>query len=318
MVLSLFTPPLIQAAVCNLTDSGENRPLLSRLNVLVVPAVVVVLLMAVSVIIGGADMYRLWIERGADGIAYHFFANSWRYNLIVTVHFYIYWFLIVAETTFVGVYSLIRINRFSRMIDDYYTINRVKRADLQGTYLFIALNCFFVVFSYIKYPFNTPRPVAGTAIFAAIQAIVMFFIGYFAFRTPIGAEMLNEKKQRLSVHSRKDLQHLGKLLAEYVENEKEYLNPDVSVFLLADHFHVSQDEIIDAIHQRNGSSFADYIDSLRIEHALRLMNEREDLYRTDDPEDMARLAHQCGYLDRAKFESSFQRIMQTSVKNYRQ
>ena len=48
------------------------------------------------------------------------------------------------------------------------------------------------------------------------------------------------------------------------------------------------------------------------------MNEREDLYRTDDPEDMARLAHQCGYLDRAKFESSFQRIMQTSVKNYRQ
>lgn len=318
MVLSLFTPPLIQAAVTRLTDSGEHRPILSRLSVLVIPAVVVVGLMAVSVIIGGADMYRLWIERGADGIAYRFFAGSWRYNLIVAVHFYSYWFLIVAETTFVGVYSLIRINRFSRMIDDYYTVNRVNRADLQGTYLFIGLNCFFVVFSYIMYPFNAPRPVVGTALFAAMQAIVMFFIGYFAFRTPIGAEMLNEKKQRLLVHSRKDLQHLGKLLADYVEKEKAYLNPDVSVFLLADHFHVPQDEIIDAVHMRNGSSFADYIDSLRIEHALRLMNEREDLYRTDDPEDMARLAHQCGYLDRAKFESSFQRIMQTSVKNYRQ
>ena len=318
MVLSMFTPPLIQAAVTNLTDNGENRPLLARLHVLVIPAVVLVALMAASTIIGGTDMYRLWIQRGSEGIAHHFYAGSWRYNLIVSVHFYLYWFLLVAETTFVGIYSIIRINRFSRLLDEYYTVNRVHRADLQSTYLFVALNCFLVVLSYIMYPFNSPRPVMGTAIGATMQAVVMFMIGRYAFRTPMGAEMLNENKQRLSVHSRKNLQHLGQLLADYVEKEKEYLNPDVSVFLLAEHFHVPQDEIIDAIHQRNGSSFADYIDSLRIERALKLISNREDLYHTDDPEDMARLAHQCGYLDRAKFESSFQRIMQTSVKNYRQ
>ena len=318
MILSMFTPPLIQAAVTNLTENGENRPLLSRLHVLVMPAVVVVGLMFVSTVIGGADMYRLWIQRGSEGIAHHFYAGSWRYNLIVAVHFYLYWFLLVAETTFVGVYSVIRINRFSRLLDEYYTVNRIHRADLQGTYLFVALNCFLVVLSYIMYPFNAPRPVVGTAIGAAMQAVMMYLIGYYAFRTPMGAEILNEKKQRLSVHSRKDLQYLGQLLADYVEKEKGYLNPDLSVFLLADHFHVSQDEIIDAVHQHNGSSFADYIDSLRIEYALKLMNEREDHYRTDDPDDMTRLAHQCGYLDRAKFESSFQRIMQTSVRNYNQ
>ena len=318
MILSMFTPPLIQAAVTNLTENGENRPLLSRLHVLVMPAVVVVGLMFVSTVIGGADMYRLWIQRGSEGIAHHFYAVSWRYNLIVAVHFYLYWFLLVAETTFVGVYSVIRINRFSRLLDEYYTVNRIHRADLQGTYLFVALNCFLVVLSYIMYPFNAPRPVVGTAIGAAMQAVMMYLIGYYAFRTPMGAEILNEKKQRLSVHSRKDLQYLGQLLADYVEKEKGYLNPDLSVFLLADHFHVSQDEIIDAVHQHNGSSFADYIDSLRIEYALKLMNEREDHYRTDDPDDMTRLAHQCGYLDRAKFESSFQRIMQTSVRNYNQ
>ena len=44
MVLSMFTPPLIQAAVTNLTDNGEVRPLLSRLHVLVMPAVVVVMI----------------------------------------------------------------------------------------------------------------------------------------------------------------------------------------------------------------------------------------------------------------------------------
>lgn len=316
MILSMFTPPLILAAVTNLTDIGEKRPLLSRLNVLIIPAVVVVILMSASIIIGGSDMYRLWIQRGSEGIAHHFFADSWRYNLIVVVHYYLYWLLIVAETTFVGTYSVIRINRFSRLLDEYYSVNRIHRADLLGTYLFVALNCFFVVFSYVMYPFNSPRPVVGTAFGSALQAVVMFFIGYYAFRTPIGVEMLNEKKQRLMERSRRDLTFLGRNLTEYVTDNKAFLNPDLSVFLLADHFRVSEDEIIDAVHRMHGTSFAEYIDSLRIEHAITLLNEKESNYHLDDPDDLSRLAHQCGYLDRATFERSFLKITQTTVKNY--
>ena len=316
MILSMFTPPLILAAVTNLTDIGEKRPLLSRLNVLIIPAVAVVILMSASIIIGGSDMYRLWIQRGSEGIAHHFFADSWRYNLIVVVHYYLYWLLIVAETTFVGTYSVIRINRFSRLLDEYYSVNRIHRADLLGTYLFVALNCFFVVFSYVMYPFNSPRPVVGTAFGSALQAVVMFFIGYYAFRTPIGVEMLNEKKQRLMERSRRDLTFLGRNLTEYVTDNKAFLNPDLSVFLLADHFRVSEDEIIDAVHRMHGTSFAEYIDSLRIEHAITLLNEKESNYHLDDPDDLSRLAHQCGYLDRATFERSFLKITQTTVKNY--
>ncbi|MBP5340891.1 MAG: helix-turn-helix domain-containing protein [Bacteroidales bacterium] len=316
MVLSLFTPPLILSAVTNLTDTEQNRPKLTRLHMLGIPAVVLVALMSASVIIGGDDMYRLWIQRGSESIAHHFFAGSWRYNLIVVVHFYLYWFLIVAETTFVGIYSIIRINRFSRLLDDYYSVNRVNRADLLGTYLFVALNCFFVVFSYVMYPFNTPRPVVGTAFGAALQAVDMFFIGYCAFRTPVSVEVLNESRQRLIPHSRRDLRHLGRNLVEYMEREKAFLNPDLSVFLLADYFRVSEDDIIDAVHRQCGTSFSDYVESQRIEYALRLLNEQQQSYHTDNPDDMTRLAHQCGYLERSKFENSFQRIMQTSLKDY--
>lgn len=316
MILSMFTPPLILAAVTNLTETREERPLLSRLNVLIIPALVVVILMTVSIIIGGSDMYRLWIQRGAEGIAHHFYAGSWRYNIIVVVHYYLYWLLIVAEATFVGTYSVIRINRFSRLLDEYYSVNRIHRADLLGTYLFVALNCFFVVFSYVMYPFNSPRPVVGTAFGSALQAVVMFMIGYYAFRTPIGVEMLNEKKHRLIERPRRDMTFLGRNLTEYVTDNKAFLNPDLSVFLLADHFRVSEDEIIDAVHRMHGTSFAEYIDSLRIEHAITLLNEKESNYHLDDPDDLSRLAHQCGYLDRATFERSFLKITQTTVKNY--
>ena len=318
MILSMFTPSLILAAVTNLTDTGEGRSLRARLNVLVIPAGVVVALLSISVIVGGADMYRLWILRGSEGIAHRFFANSWRYNLIVVVHYYLYWFLIVAETAFVGVYSLIRINRFSRLLDDYYTANGLHRADLLGTYLFVALNCFFVVFSFVMYPFNSPRPVIGTAIGASIQAVVMFFIGYFAFRTPVGVEVLNEKRQRLTEQPRRSLEALGSKLTEYVVDSKAFLDPDLSVFILADHFHVSEAEIIDAVHSMYETNFAEYIDILRIEYATNLLNEQGRLYRVDDPDDLSRLAHKCGYLDREKFENSFQKIMQMPIKNYRQ
>ena len=112
--------------------------------------------------------------------------------------------------------------------------------------------------------------------------------------------------------------NLGRDLTDYVTDSKAFLNPDLSVYLLADHFRVSEDEIIDAVHRTHGITFSEYIDTLRIEHAISLMNEQGDHYHTDDPDDMTRLAHQCGYLERSRFESSFQKIMQTSLKDYRQ
>lgn len=312
MVLSMFTPPLIQAAVTSLTDKGENRPLLARLHVLVIPAVVVVIFMAVSTIIGGADMYRLWIERGSEGIAHRFYAGSWRYNLIVSVHYYLYWFLIVAETTFVGVYSLIRINRFSRLLDDYYTANRVHRADLLGTYLFVALNCFFVVFSYIMYPFNSPRPIIGVAIGVILQSVVMFFIGYFAFRTPAGVEVLNKKKPRMNDYSRRDLASLSHDMTEYVTDSKAFLDPDLSVFLLADHFHVTEDEIIDAIHYSQGTTFGEYIDTLRVQHTASIIStERLDIH---NPDILERLAHKSGFLTTEALVTAWQRVFHSQIE----
>ena len=311
MILSMFTPPLIHAAVTNLTGREEKRPLLARTNLLIIPAVVIVILMSASVAIGGDDMYRLWIQRGSEGFAHRFFDNSWRYNIIVAVHFYLYWIFLVAETTFVGAYSIICINRFSRQLDEYYTANGVHRADLLGTYLFVALNCFFVVFSYIMYPFNTPRPVVGTAFGCILQAVVMFFIGYFAFRTPVGVEVLNKNKKRLRERSRRDLTYLGRQLTEYVEDNKAYLNPDLSVFLLADHLRVSEDDIIDAVHKQHGTTFSKYIDSLRIEYADRLLNEQKSLYHFDEPDDMTRLAHQCGYFNADKLRHAWFSVTQT-------
>lgn len=308
MVLSMFTPPLIQAFVTMLTDTN-GIPL--RARILISPAVVVTLLMGLSVLIGGADMYRLWIQRGAEGIASHFFEGSWRYNLIVSVHYYLYWVVILIEVTYVAYYCIRHVARFNLQLGEYYTADRVRAADLKMIYITVAVNCICVGMSYIFYPFNVERPLAVLIPGCAIQAVVMFLIGYYSYRLPVGAEILGERVRHAPRRSNRDMTIFGHELVDYIENQHAYLNPDISVFLLADRFHVSQDEIIDAIHNSQGVSFSHYIDALRIQHAISIiLAEHPDL---KDPEAFRLVAHRSGFLVDDAFRQAYRRVMHTEI-----
>lgn len=309
MVLSMVTPPLIQAFVSILTNT-TGVPIHTR--VLILPAVVVTFLMGLSVIIGGADMYRLWIQRGADGIAYRFFDNSIRYNLIVAIHYYLYWLVIVLEVTYVAIYCIRHVTRFNRQLGEYYTVDSVRNADLRMIYITIAANCICVGLSYIFFPFNIDRPLILLIPGCIVQGVIMFLIGYYTYRLPVGAEILSERVRRSARRSNRNLTLFGRELVDYIEKEQAYLNPDISVFLLADRYHVSQDEIIDAIHRIHGTSFGDYIDNLRIEHSIQYLT--PDIL--DDPQLLASVAHQCGYLSCEAYKQSFSHVMQSSLEKW--
>lgn len=309
MVLSMITPALIQAFVSLLTNP---RGLPIRARILILPAVIVTVLMGLSVVIGGADMYRLWIQRGAEGIANRFFANSWRYNLIVAIHYYLYWFVIIAEVTYVAYYCIRHVTRFNRQLGEYYTVDRVRHADLKMIYFTVAANCICVGISYIFFPFNVPRPLLLLIPGCVIQGVIMFLIGYYTYRLPVGAEVLGERVRRAPRRSNRNMALFGHELTEYIEKQQAFLNPDISVFLLADVFRVSQDEIIDAIHRVQGITFGEYIDNLRIEHSLHLLCEST----LNDPEELNRLAHQCGYLSSEAYRQSFSNTMQTSLEDW--
>ena len=309
MVLSMITPALIQAFVTLLTTP---RGLPIRARILILPAVIVTILMGLSVVIGGADMYRLWIQRGAEGIASRFFANSWRYNLIVAIHYYLYWFVIIAEVTYVAYYCIRHVTRFNRQLGEYYTVDRVRHADLKMIYFTVAANCICVGISYIFFPFNVARPLVLLIPGCIIQGIIMFLIGYYSYRLPVGAEVLSERVRLAPRRSNRDMVNLGRQITDYIERQSACFNPDLSVFMLADRFRVSQDEVIDAIHRLHGISFGEYIDGLRIEHSLSKLNSKV----LDDPAELDQLAHSCGYLTSEDYRHSFERVMQTTMEKW--
>ena len=313
MLLSLVTPPLTYMYVVALTqEKGVSR----SARGLLLPSLAVMLLMVLSVVLGGADMYRLWIQRCSDHLADLFFPRSWRYNVIVAIHYYVYSIAVISETTFVALYSFVHLSRFRRRLGEYFDANQLRQTYTGNIYAAIGLNCLTVIISYIFFPFNTPRQLVPTIIFAVIQAVAVFMIGMYTYRMPVGAEQLPEMHVPSQRRAVRDLSTVCSQLLNLMERKQYFLNPDLSVFILAEQLHVSEDQIIDAIHRMHGSSFSDYLDTLRIEYAVKLIS--AGTYHVDQPNEQVRIAHQCGYLDAQTFEHSFQKVMNVSVAEWLQ
>lgn len=312
MILSLMLMPMMQVSFASLTKP-TGVPLRSR--VVAWPSILVVLMMVVSVAIGGADMYRLWIERGADGLANRFFSGSWRYNLIVAVHFYLFWSVLVLEVLYLVFYVAVCYVRYRRILGEYYTSDHLVDAAPKRFYFLVGLSCLAFLPVYLLFPFNKPRPEWVVALFCTVETICMFCIGHFIYHLKYGAERLGEKVYGDHLIEHGDLKQVGRALVKLVEDEKNFTNPDLSVFILAERLNVSQDDIVDAVHHLNGTSFRDYIDGLRVEHAIKLFNDNPDRH-FDDPDLLLRVAHNCGYITLSSFEEAFNRVMQTSVKQW--
>lgn len=310
MVVSLCVLPVTQAAVAVFTHI-KGATYSARL--LVIPSLVTMFLMGVSVAVGGADMYRLWIERGADSFADHFFAGSWRYNLIVAVHYYLYWFVLVGEVLYMTVYVIFALRRFSRTLNEFYATGLQDIRNIRAIYWTVGINCLCVLVNYVFFPFNTPRPLDVVAAVCLVQAVDLFMLGWYFYHLNFSAEKLGEK-MRGNRYGRSNLAMLGRNIIQYVEREKAYLDPDLSVFTISERYKVSQDDVVDAIHRLHGTSFGDYIDSLRVEHALGLL--AAETYHPEDPDSISRLAHACGWLDVDAFRRSFAKTVQMSVEEW--
>lgn len=304
MLLALFTSPVASLAITHLTrPKGIRR--LSRALFLIPLATIA--LLALSVAIGGPDMYRLWIYRGTALEADLFYDNSWRYNLIVAVHFYLFYIVALVQLVMLVVHTFRSLRRYRRTLGEYYSSSQYQPRDLQLIFPSILAISAVIILSLALFPFNAPRPFGLTLILAILQAVATTTLGLATYRLSHAAENIRYSLEHSPRTSRpRDLAALGRQLSQHIENQV-FLDPDLSVFSLANTFHISQDQVVDAIHRVHGQPFADYIDSLRIQHAITLLNEN------DDPDHLLHIAHLCGYPDLQTLQRAYRKIMKTEL-----
>ena len=293
----IVTPPVIHIALTVLT----HRQASLSVRAFFLPSLICIALMIASSIIGGADMYRLWAARGLQGLSGAFFPNSWRYNLIVAANFYLFWTVFTFETLFILISGIRQAFHLKRINSEYYSAERYHNLNLRGIYIAANLGLLIFILSQFTKPFEPDNTLFFYLLYVLPLAIILLYIGRSVYRINNGAERIPRHSR-----SRRDPVAIARQIEQYVEKEKAYLNPDLSVFLLAEHLHTSEDDIIDAIHFSQGIPFADYIDALRVQHTISiLLAQHPDI---KNPDTLSQLAHSSGFLSSDALEKAWQRV----------
>lgn len=300
----LLTPPVIHIALTVLT---KPKATLHSVRLFFMLPLLCIALMILSVAIGGHDMYLLWASRGLEGMSGSFFPGSWRYNLIVVVNFYLFWTVFFFQFLFVFIVGIRQYLRFKRINAEYYTSDRFYNINLKRIFFAANLGMLIMFISMFTQPFVEAHTLFFYLTYCLPLAVIAFYLGRSIY-------MINNSAERIPIRvpGRRDTAALARQLVEYIEKQQAFLNPDLSVFMLAGHLHTSEDDIIDAIHYIHGTSFADYIDALRVQHAVTIiLAEHPD---KNKPDTFEHIAHRSGYLTVEAFEDAWESVMHTSFR----
>lgn len=309
LIVILVAPPVIHVALSVLT---QRHPSPISLRVLFLPSLICIVLIIASVIICGADMYRLWTFRGSQGETWAFLPGNWRYNLIVGINCYLFWTVFSFEFFYILITGIRHSIHFRRLNSEYYTSERFHKLNLRGIYNAANIGMVVMVLSLFTNPFLPGHELIFYLTYCAPLAVTLFYVGHSVYKINSGAERFpGQNHPRV----RRNLGALARQIEEYVEKERAFLNPDLSVFLLAEHLHTSEDDIIDAIHYAQGIPFGDYIDGLRIQHTVSiLLSEHPDI---KNPDAIASIAHQSGYFSAEALKDAWLRVAHTPIEQSR-
>ena len=89
-------------------------------------------------------------------------------------------------------------------------------------------------------------------------------------------EQIIEARQQLILSQEEKDAKIFKMLQELIEGEKLYLNPSLSRAMLLNKTHIQKSQFSPIIRKFTNKSFPQYVNDLRLKHAIEMMREHED------------------------------------------
>ena len=300
-LFALFTPPVATIAVRYMTlATGQAR----RNRAAFLPALLMAALMFLTIAIVGIDAYRRWLSLGGYSRLLPLAGADAPTRLLTVVHSWCFMAVMLVQYAVLAVTSVRCHRSYQRLVTTYFTRDRHHVSSLHTLNLLVAG---LIVLTAVHIAFSPDAlHLWLNAVLSLAESILICAIGWHVYTFTFGAEKLAPYIRRTPL--RGNPQAVRQALADLVERQQGFLDPDLSVFTLAERLKVSQDDVIDAVQQIHGTSFAGYIDSLRVGHALRILMQPQP-FATDDPDALAQLAHRCGYLSPHIFLKAFESVV---------
>lgn len=120
------------------------------------------------------------------------------------------------------------------------------------------------------------------------------------------------EKYQHSKYSNLEIIENHKLLQNYMQQHKPYLNPEINLTNLAEQLNIHHNLLSQVINQLENKNFFDYINSYRIAEAKAML--RSDKFNTLSAEG---IGYECGFNTKATFYATFKKITGFSPAEYK-
>lgn len=320
VMMALFTPAVMLAGVVKLTSTEGYGPQIRNFLLLPVSSMVLITLVAQ---LGGWKNYQLFLATAVHGGDLSLRGDFW-YDALLVVEYFGFLGVLGLEVLLLVFIALPNIRKYATMLKDNFVehTRTFRRIRIMGTV--VAVVIILLVLLQVNYPLHYLSSRFMQVLVSVAQSFVVFVAGYFVYHLRHSAEQLEDMQhdaevvsdqfRKLGLSDQLSIEQVAEDVRAYLEDSKGCLDPTVSVFKIARQFHVNQDVVVHSIHLLKGCSFAEYVNSLRIEYALGVVMERLDGgMRNDSDYERLRftdsLAASCGYSSAASFYIGFAKVM---------
>lgn len=147
---------------------------------------------------------------------------------------------------------------------------------------------------------------------ATFFSLVLFFIAFKGLKQRLPIESTNGLETRSTVTDNETVQKLKEKLLAYMEAEKPFLNPELTLTDLAQQLEISRNQLSQVINTGIGDNFYNFVNKFRVEEVKNLIrNDAKKKYT------ILALASDAGFNSKSSFNNIFKRITGLTPSEYR-
>ena len=191
---------------------------------------------------------------------------------------------------------------------------------LRWTKRLFSLLTFVYILSYLSLQLTVLGFPLGGPLYASVQigsVVVVYLLSYRALLLPGMDREKNEgearEKYQGSPLADADKDRYLKSLLDYVEREKPFLNPKLTIEQLAQEIGINRFYLSQIINEKLNRNFSDFINAYRIRETQRLMRSPEYQHLN-----ILGMALESGFNSKSSFNNAFKKLTGMSPSQYRQ
>ena len=185
--------------------------------------------------------------------------------------------VVFLQTSGIAIYTFFRIQKYRQIIDEYYSN---EGEDIPQKFILLRVGLFLLIVVmgvYMSQSFSHSKLyVYSTAISGLVMTVLFTIMFNFAQNSKYTMlqlrEMIAESAKRQVEATNTNTGRIRKRVNEQIE-ENFFLNPEINLINFSENLNSNRTYVSNFIHDEYNCSFSDFVNRLRVEYAIKLMQE---------------------------------------------